>query len=233
VCTKKKVFFSLIVLFVFVMIKTSTAAKLSPVEELGKKLFFDTNLSTPAGQSCAACHAPEVGWTGPLSAVVVYEGAMKGRFGNRKPPASGYAGGSPLLHQDESGDFVGGMFWDGRATGETLKDPLAEQAGGPFLNPLEQNNADKKAMVLKVKNSDYAALLEQVWKTKKEEWEKDADRIYEHISRSIRPRGRGRRRTTGRAGSRGWRRRRASCPVLPWASARPRSKSRSGLRIRQ
>ena len=182
---KKGPFLFSIVLFSVALIETSTAAKLTPVEELGKKLFFDTNLSTPAGQSCAACHAPEVGWTGPLSAVFVYEGAMKGRFGNRKPPASGYAGGSPLLHQDEAGDFVGGMFWDGRATGETLKDPLAEQAGGPFLNPLEQNNADRKAMVLKVKNSDYAALLEQVWKTKKEEWEKDADRIYEYISRSI------------------------------------------------
>lgn len=30
------------------------------------------------------------------------------------------------------------MFWDGRATGWTLGDPLAEQAQGPFLNPLEQ-----------------------------------------------------------------------------------------------
>ena len=182
---RKKALFFLVVLFVAVLIKTSTAARLTPIEELGKKLFFDTNLSTPSGQSCAACHAPEVGWTGPLSGVVVYEGAMKGRFGNRKPPASGYAGDSPLFHQDKEGNFVGGMFWDGRATGETLKDPLAEQAGGPFLNPLEQNNADKKALVSKVKNSDYAALLEQVWKVKKEDWDKDVDKIYEYISRSI------------------------------------------------
>ena len=32
---------------------------------LGKQLFFDTNLSEPAGQACAACHASQVGWTGP------------------------------------------------------------------------------------------------------------------------------------------------------------------------
>ncbi|MCJ7754227.1 MAG: cytochrome-c peroxidase [Thermoanaerobaculales bacterium] len=32
---------------------------------LGKQLFFDTNLSGPAGQACAACHASQVGWTGP------------------------------------------------------------------------------------------------------------------------------------------------------------------------
>jgi cytochrome c peroxidase len=182
---KKKFFFFLAVLFVMAFIKVSTAAKLTPVEELGKNLFFDTNLSTPAGQSCAACHAPEVGWTGPLSAAVVYEGAMKGRFGNRKPPASGHAGDSPIFHQDEDGNFVGGMFWDGRATGAELKDPLAEQAGGPFLNPLEQNNPDKKAVVLKVRSSDYAALFEQVWKIKKEEWEQNIDKIYEYISRSI------------------------------------------------
>jgi cytochrome c peroxidase len=110
---------------------------------LGKHLFFDTNLSDPPGQSCAVCHAPGVGWTGPDQAInaagAVYEGAVPGRFGNRKPPASAYAGDSPILYYDGT-KWVGGMFWDGRATGWTLGDPLAEQAQGPFLNPLEQNN---------------------------------------------------------------------------------------------
>ena len=146
---------------------TGPAAGLTPRQELGKKLFFDTRLSTPAGQSCAACHAPSVGWTGPDEAVnkagAVYEGSVSDRHGNRKPPASGYAGESPTLRRLENGTFVGGMFWDGRATGETLGDPLAEQALGPFLNPLEQNNADAKAVVEKVKSSDYAALFEKVW----------------------------------------------------------------------
>ena len=32
---------------------------------LGKQLFFDTNLSEPAGLACAGCHAKQVGWTGP------------------------------------------------------------------------------------------------------------------------------------------------------------------------
>ena len=31
-----------------------TAVKLTPLEELGKRLFFDKNLSNPAGQECAA-----------------------------------------------------------------------------------------------------------------------------------------------------------------------------------
>ena len=74
----------------------------------------------------------------------VYEGAVKGRFGSRKPSAAAYAGASPRFHLGEGGTFVGGMFWDGRATGDSLNDPLAEQALGPFLDPLEQNMPHKK-----------------------------------------------------------------------------------------
>ncbi len=138
---------------------------LTPQEELGKNLFFDTDLSDPSGQSCADCHAPGVGWTGPDQAInaagAVYEGAVSGRFGNRKPPASAYAGDSPILHFDGT-NWVGGMFWDGRATGETLGDPLAEQAQGPFLNPLEQNNASAQVVIDKVLASDYRSLFLQV-----------------------------------------------------------------------
>lgn len=139
-------------------------AALSPAEELGKKLFFDSNLSEPAGQACAACHSPEVGYTGPDFMVNlqggVYPGAVSSRFGNRKPPAAAYGGDSPLFSQ--TAPFVGGMFWDGRATGATLGDPLAEQALGPFLNPLEQNNADAKTVVDKALASSYKDLFIEV-----------------------------------------------------------------------
>ncbi len=171
---------------------TSSSAspqKLTPIEELGKRMFFDSDLSDPAGQACAACHGPAAGWSGPDSDVngkgSVYEGAVKGRFGNRKAPPAAYAGDSPVLHIDEEGNFVGGMFWDGRATGEELEDPLAEQAMGPFLNPLEQNLADKKAAALVVRDSDYAGLFEQVWGPGSLDWEKDIDGTYERIARSI------------------------------------------------
>jgi len=143
------------------------AQELTPKEELGRRLFFDTRLSEPMGQACAVCHGPTVGWTGPdeelNKAGSVYPGALEPRFGNRKPPTSAYAGASPKLHRDEEGTFVGGMFWDGRATGWTLGDPLAEQAIGPFLNPLEQNNPDNKAIIQKVIDSDYADLFREVW----------------------------------------------------------------------
>jgi len=170
-----------------------TASLLSPVEELGKKLFFDPNLSNPPGQSCAFCHAPEVGFTGPLEEIngsgSVYEGAVKGRFGNRKPPTSAYAGESPVLNIDEnSGDdetFVGGMFWDGRASGDLLGDPLTEQAMGPFLNPLEMNNADEIEVIMKVQESDYADFFEMVWGPGSLDVENDVEDSYEKIVRSI------------------------------------------------
>lgn len=143
------------------------ATSLTPMEELGKAIFFDKNLSSPAGQDCGACHAPSTGFTGPNSQYNmsggVYQGAVPGRFGNRKPPASAYAGWSPRLHVNADGEFVGGSFWDGRATGEVLGDPLAEQAMGPFLNPLEQNMPDAKSVVLAVKRSEYAGLFEKVF----------------------------------------------------------------------
>lgn len=111
---------------------------------LGRLIFFDTNLSEPPGQSCAACHDPSAGWTGPdaeINAVgAAYEGAVHGRFGNRKPPTAAYATQSPPLHLDPVEDhFVGGNFWDGRATGWLLGSPAAEQGQAPFLNPVEQN----------------------------------------------------------------------------------------------
>ena len=118
---------------------------LTPAEQLGKDIFFDQTLSVNSNQSCATCHGKEAGWTGPDAVInaggSVYEGSIPGLFGNRKPPSSAYATPSPILHfvmQKKQELFVGGNFWDGRATGETLGSPSAEQAQGPFLNPVEQ-----------------------------------------------------------------------------------------------
>src|ERR1019366_7566027 len=167
-------------LLLLVVAGASAKETLSPNEELGKKLLFDKKLSTPSGLACAACHGPEVGYTGPDAAInaagAVYEGAMAGRFGNRKPPSVAYAGKSPILHWDGT-KWVGGMFWDGRATGSTLGDPLAEQAQGPFLNPLEQNNASAQVVIDKVRGSNYKDLFLQVCT--------DSNKYYECIGRSI------------------------------------------------
>jgi len=176
----KKIVAMLSVVLVVGIFWIASALTLTPQQQLGRSLFFDTNLSTPTGQSCAVCHAPNVGWTGPdediNEAGAVYEGAVPGRFGNRKPPASAYAGDSPILYYDGT-KWVGGMFWDGRATGWILGDPLAEQALGPFLNPLEQNNASPQVVIEKVLASSYKDLFLQVCT--------DPGTYYECIGRAI------------------------------------------------
>jgi cytochrome c peroxidase len=138
---------------------------------LGEKLFFDERLSDPEGQSCATCHGPEVGWTGPDEEVNktggVYPGALHQRYGNRKPNSSAYATLSPVFHtfyENDKIQFEGGNFWDGRATGSGLGNPAADQAQGPFLNPVEQNISDVKIIIEKVCMSEYASLLNQIGK---------------------------------------------------------------------
>jgi len=130
------------------------------VAELGRLIFFDARLSQPPGQSCATCHTPAAGWTGPDSPInaagAAYEGAVKGRFGNRKPPSIAYATQSPPLHLDAEEDHVvGGNFWDGRATGWLLGNPAADQAQAPFLNPVEHNLPDAETVVRKVCEGPY------------------------------------------------------------------------------
>ncbi|MCU7905561.1 MAG: c-type cytochrome [Candidatus Thiodiazotropha sp. (ex Epidulcina cf. delphinae)] len=140
-----------------------------PIEVLGERIFEDQDLSINHNQSCASCHDAGWGGTGPDSIIngagAVYEGSIPGRFGNRKPPSSAYATPSPVFHFSTRGDgqFVGGNFWDGRATGERLANPAADQAQGPFLNPAEQALPDAACVVYRVSMASYAPLYEKVW----------------------------------------------------------------------
>ena len=152
---------------VVLVLGAASAGALTPNEQLGKSIFFDENLSINFNQSCATCHAPEAGWTGPDSVTnapgSVYEGSILGRLGDRKPPASAYATLSPILNQDKKGLWVGGNFWDGRATGAKLGNPAADQAQGPFLNPAEQALPDSACVVYRVCNANYPVSFEEVW----------------------------------------------------------------------
>ena len=100
----------------------------------------------------------------------------------------------------DTGTWIGGMFWDGRATGWTLGDPLAEQAKGPFLNPMEQGLPDAACVVYRVVTSDYRDLYQQVWGKLNIQWPKKVcseaaklsdgdqtkvDAAYNNIARSI------------------------------------------------
>jgi cytochrome c peroxidase len=168
--TGKRLLIAAFVAILGISIAASVAAAdsaLTAQEELGKLIFFDEGLSLNGNQSCASCHAPDVGWTGPISEInahgAVYEGSIPGAFGDRKPPSSAYATQSPIFHMDKKGLFVGGNFWDGRATGEKLGNPAADQAQGPFLNPAEQALVVPADVVTRVCAASYGDLFRQVW----------------------------------------------------------------------
>jgi cytochrome c peroxidase len=128
------------------------------ISSLGKILFFDKNLSNPAGQSCSSCHAPGSGFSAPKNTGPISEGAIKGRFGNRNAPTLTYASHIPSLHYDKNEDvWIGGFFLDGRAKS------LEDQAKGPFTNPLEMNNPNMAAVVEKVRKSNYAPLFRHIF----------------------------------------------------------------------
>ncbi len=121
------------------------------IVNLGERLYFDSNLSEPAGQSCASCHLPGAGFADPDRELPVSRGVHPDRFGNRNTPSAAYALYSPRFHFDPlENAYIGGQFWDGRA------DTLEEQAKGPFLNPVEMANADQAAVIEKIRKATYA-----------------------------------------------------------------------------
>jgi cytochrome c peroxidase len=122
----------------------SAAWALTPQEELGKTLYFDQNLSFNKNQSCASCHLPPH-FADPdnvANGSVVSDGSFTDRFGGRNSPSAAYAVFSPFFFfEPVEGLYMGGQFWDGRAT--TLK----EQAKGPFLNPVEMAMPNKASVL--------------------------------------------------------------------------------------
>lgn len=161
---------TVVFLILAVLIALPAAAALTPMEQFGKELYFDRSLSSPSNQSCAVCHEDLAGFSGPVPGInkagAVYPGAVHQRFGNRRPPTASYAGDSPVFYYDADEElFVGGMFWDGRATGWVTGDPLADQAMGPFLNPVEQNLPSEEAACMIVSRAKYAQLYQDVFGT--------------------------------------------------------------------
>lgn len=147
---------------------------LTPIQQLGKELFFDEHLSLNENQACAFCHDPGMGFSSPHGhfneAGSVVEGSEAGLFGNRKPPTAAYASPAPVFHHTiEDGDylFVGGAFLDGRATGHKLGNPAADQALGPFLNPVEMALPHAACVVQRACNpadpEQYEVTLTDIW----------------------------------------------------------------------
>jgi cytochrome c peroxidase len=148
--------FAVTVIFSFAAAGSSA---MTPLEELGEFLYFDEMLSEPTGQSCASCHMPSAFFVDPDAEHPTSQGVLPNRrWGNRNSPMSAYAFLSPDFHYDPAEDlYVGGQFWDGRAAN------VVEQAKGPFLNPLEMNNPNKRTVIGDILRGPYADLFVEVF----------------------------------------------------------------------
>lgn len=125
--------------------------------ELGRKIFFDTNLSSTKEMSCASCHSPNSAFSDP-SHKAVSDGAVVGRKGNRNAPSVMYAAFSPLfLFSTEEEDYVGGQFWDGFA-----KD-LESQARRPFFKENEMDLKDPNQLLERILESEYIDELKSLY----------------------------------------------------------------------
>ncbi len=137
------------------------AASLSPIEQLGARLFVDPNLSRNRTQSCATCHSPDHAFTDPRptsAGRAVSAGDAEGALGDRNTPTLMYASMTPAFTRHPDGKATGGLFWDGRA------DTLEEQAKGPLLNPVEMNMPDSAAVAARItENAEYVESFRQLF----------------------------------------------------------------------
>lgn len=150
------------------------------IQSLGKSVFFDANLSINRNRSCSTCHAPSTGWVVPEDEVnaagSVYEGSVPDTFGDRKPMSAAYAAQAPTFRMTEPGEFLGGNFWDGRATGEHVGSPAADQAQVPLLNPVEQALPDSACVVFRVTTATYySTTYADAWGAPGLTWPADVD----------------------------------------------------------
>ena len=182
----RKVFFGAMSLVLTLFAGSAFAVLQQDIEKLGGLLYKDTNLSLNKNQSCMTCHHPSAGFADPQNrrdpiGLPVSDGSDPTLFGGRNAPSAAYAGFSPVFAWDDAVGYVGGMFWDGRATGENLGDPLAEQALGPFLNPVEMGMT-KESVVAAVAASNYSRLFVKVFPGTVFT---DVEGTYTHIGRAI------------------------------------------------
>lgn len=139
---------------------SADARPLTAEQRLGRALYKDEDLSFNRNQSCASCHAlnrvrvagqrlPSAGFVDPHNVKrgsPVSDGSFTNRFGGLNAPTAGYAAFSPhFFWNAEEGLFMGGQFWNGRAA------TLAEQAKGPFLNPVEMAMPSKWSVVTRLR----------------------------------------------------------------------------------
>jgi cytochrome c peroxidase len=75
---------------------------------IGKLIFFDKNLSEPAGVSCASCHSPMTGFSDPRH--TSFSEGSNNQHGNRNANAINYMSFAP----NRRAELVRGIWGNGR-----------------------------------------------------------------------------------------------------------------------
>lgn len=121
------------------------------LEKLGAALFDDPNLSMNRTMACSTCHMQAAGFSDARESEKVGRDVSLGddgiSLGDRNAPTAAYARFTPPFGKNATGEYVGGQFWDGRAS------LLEDQAGGPPLNPLEMGMPDKASVVKRLRKT--------------------------------------------------------------------------------
>ncbi len=135
---------------------------------LGELMNYDESMSVGGNQACAFCHMPYAGFGGSIPSVNLtmsaYPGSFHGRTVVRTPMRYTYASRSPVLQYNRTqGDFYGGNFWDGRATGQALQNPNAEQATDPPVSADEMGFPDTACVIYRLSQAAYRPLFEDIW----------------------------------------------------------------------
>jgi len=124
-------------------------------ESLGRFLFFDTNLSEPAGRSCSTCHHPNAGWSDLDKNLPVSKGPTSSIFTERNAPMAAYSYLSPTFLGGASPR--GGQFWDGRS------EDLAALAKIHLLDQNMMGNFNPTVVIVKIQAAEYASVFNQVF----------------------------------------------------------------------
>ena len=137
----------------------SRRPSVAAMTELGRRLFFDPQLSISGKMSCATCHDPHFGYGPPNARSTQLGGPDLKSVGLRAAPALRYLQAVPPFSQhhfdeavDESVDQgpTGGHTWDGRA------DTTHDQARLPLTSPFEMANPDIDSVVRQVAHGPLA-----------------------------------------------------------------------------
>jgi cytochrome c peroxidase len=128
---------------------------LSPLQQLGRNMFFDPSLSASGKMACATCHDPKYAYGPAPGKAIALGGPHMDQSGTRAVPSLRYLREVPAFKEEYKfldGDVgpIGGMMWDGRAAS------LAEQAQMPLLAANEMANASPAEVVRRLARAAYA-----------------------------------------------------------------------------